>query len=580
MPGRLDGEAIKRLRAIASGGNPSDEALVSCFVSRGDGAEEAFASLVDRHGPAVFRVCRAMLGEEQSARDAFQATFLVLARKAGTLRVVDSIQPWLLSVAVRVSASARASEARRRRHEGGRFAAEAQPSDDQAERREVVELVRDEVARLPDRLRAAVVACDLEGLGHEQAARRLGWPIGTVKSRQARGRERLRARLSRRGMAFGSVIPFRAFSKVPGVSAGLVRETVRSALAFKGGVGVAGVVSASVSTLVRIEEGGMRLFQWATFSCIAIGISAFGLASAWSEVPIDEPEDEVTLSRGSALRQEDEPEAIPRPPAPVELHAVALAGTMRKVARDEQGDGLIVGGAARWVDTPVSMVAIVAEFTQGAYQAELRASGLIDRDRVDLPYLRVDLQRQQRDPDGSWSGWATINPEARREVFRDVKLWFADRMPAKVRSNELVDAIPLLYGPHLEDDTLHAAGVVPCPPPWADRVPEHLRSELEVDSPRIQVGPPLNTSERGEGSAEEIRSQRIKEPVLMIRATDCWIVPSETYRYRVRVVMQDPQPLVSGRRELPGEWSAPTKPIEAAALPDRDKGRRRGDPNG
>src|SRR5262249_11923617 len=132
----------------------------------------------------------------------FQAVFPVLVRKAGSLWVQDSLGPWLHAVALRVAAGARASAALRRSHERRR--AEMEPRSDGGPGGADDELsaaLHEGVGRLPEGYRKAIALCDLEGLTHEEAARRLGWPIGTVKSRQVRGRERLRGRLIRRGLA-------------------------------------------------------------------------------------------------------------------------------------------------------------------------------------------------------------------------------------------------------------------------------------------------------------------------------------------------------------------------------------------
>ncbi len=150
----------------------------------------------------VLRVCRAALRDEHDAQDAFQAVFLVLVHKARTLWTRDSLGPWLHAVALRVSAHARASEMQRRMHErryavlGSRSAGDQDLVAD-----DLVATIHEELGRLPEGCRKALVLCDLEGLTHEEAAGRLGWPVGTVKSRQARGRNRLRERLIRRGFA-------------------------------------------------------------------------------------------------------------------------------------------------------------------------------------------------------------------------------------------------------------------------------------------------------------------------------------------------------------------------------------------
>ncbi|SIO32565.1 RNA polymerase sigma factor, sigma-70 family [Singulisphaera sp. GP187] len=174
-------------------GGLADGQLLERFAMRdGEAAELAFAALVGRHGPMVLRVCRGVLRDGHDAEDAFQATFLVLARKAGSIRQRDSLAPWLHGVAYHIASTARSAAARRRSHEirAGqvRPQAAAEPTPDDLET-----VVHEELARLPGSYRAAVVLCCLEGLTQQQAAQHLGWPLGTVQSRLARGRERLRA---------------------------------------------------------------------------------------------------------------------------------------------------------------------------------------------------------------------------------------------------------------------------------------------------------------------------------------------------------------------------------------------------
>src|SRR3954462_9287271 len=148
----------------------------------------------------VLRVCRSVLRDEHEAHDAFQATFLVLVRRAGTLWVRDSLGPWLHQVACRVASCARSAAARRRRSERRAAELAARPALEEA-RDDLGTVLHEEIGRLPEKDRAAIVLCCLEGLTQEQAARHRGGPIGTVQSRLARGRERLRGRLARRGLA-------------------------------------------------------------------------------------------------------------------------------------------------------------------------------------------------------------------------------------------------------------------------------------------------------------------------------------------------------------------------------------------
>ncbi len=218
-------------------GDLPDGVLLERFLSSRD--EAAFEVLVTRHGPMVLRVCLAALGDLNEAEDAFQATFLVLVRRAASIRSRGSIASWLYGVASRVSARARVTAGRRGRHE--RASAAGRPSIAPAaafepdNREDPVPLLYDELARLPDRYREAVVLCYLEGHTCEAAARRLGRPAGTVKARLHRARGILRQRLSSRGvaqpagLAAAGVASGVAQLEAMPISAALARATVSAA---------------------------------------------------------------------------------------------------------------------------------------------------------------------------------------------------------------------------------------------------------------------------------------------------------------------------------------------------------------
>ena len=223
----------------------SDAQLLEHFTARTDpSAELAFSVLVERHGPMVLRVCRSVLRDVDDAHDSFQATFLVLARQARAIRRKESVASWLHGVALRVSSRARSTAARQRRLE--RRAAEriGTITEDQPPR-DWEAVLQEEIDRLPEPFRAPIVLCDLEGLTHEQAAGKLGCPVGTVKSRQARGRARLRSRLDRRGLA-----PM--IATTPALSPALMDLTVRAAVRNAAGKAVATeTVSATVAALIE-----------------------------------------------------------------------------------------------------------------------------------------------------------------------------------------------------------------------------------------------------------------------------------------------------------------------------------------
>src|SRR5262249_37603779 len=190
--------------------------------------ETAFAALVERHGPMVLRVCKEALSDPHSAEDALQATFLVLARQAGTIRKRTSVSSWLFGVARRAAARFRMEEARRRRYESRsaeRSAALKAARQEPADPDPNPELHR-EIERLPEKERLPILLCYFEGLSHEQAASRLRWPVGTVKTRLTRARERLRSRLERQGRPFLLLLP--AGPQRPAIRAEVSERLVRA----------------------------------------------------------------------------------------------------------------------------------------------------------------------------------------------------------------------------------------------------------------------------------------------------------------------------------------------------------------
>ena len=272
----------------------TDGQLLERFgARRGAAAEPAFEALVERHGPMVLRACRSILRDEHEAQDAFQATFLVLARKAGSLaiRADGSLAPWLYRVGSRVALRARTTSARRRTAE--RHAAEI------ATARSAVEepsglgpTLCEEIDRLADRYRAAVILCDLEGQTYEEAARRLGCPVGTIKSRLARGRERLRSRLARRGLAPALIVrtAMMPTASRAAIAPALVGSTSRLAIEFA----EVGMVPASSGALARGFLEGMMMTKIKTAGVVlaagllATSAGAIAILAAGSQEPKEE----------------------------------------------------------------------------------------------------------------------------------------------------------------------------------------------------------------------------------------------------------------------------------------------------
>jgi len=188
---------VRRLFESGTAVGVSDALLLQRFTEHRD--EAAFEALVIRHAPMILGVCRQMLRDSQEVEDAFQATLLILIRKAHTIRIDDSLAPWFYKVVYRVATRSRANATRRARI----VPLELDPSVssvDETDRRELLAIVHEELNRLPERFRTPVVLCHLEGLSHEQAAIQLQCPVGTIRSRLSRARDRLKRHLERRGL--------------------------------------------------------------------------------------------------------------------------------------------------------------------------------------------------------------------------------------------------------------------------------------------------------------------------------------------------------------------------------------------
>jgi RNA polymerase sigma factor (sigma-70 family) len=278
----------------------SDAALLERFVHRQD--QGAFATLVNRYGRLVEGVCGHIVGDFHTCQDACQATWMVLARKAPSLRRADRLAAWLHGTAYRLSLRCRRAGARRRRHESCSIRQARQRSStdplDELTARELLTSLHMEVERLPQALRLPLVLCCLEGLSQEEAASRLGWTPGSVKGRLERGRKRLHDRLARRGLALTAMLG--AAQVCQGVSAAPARTViVEAALRFGAGQALpADAVSASANCLAKGALRTMtlkKIFLAATLllgagAAVSSGALAFHSSGAGQSVT---PEDET-----------------------------------------------------------------------------------------------------------------------------------------------------------------------------------------------------------------------------------------------------------------------------------------------
>jgi RNA polymerase sigma factor (sigma-70 family) len=255
-------------RAVAPLGGEEDGELMRRFIIAGEAA--AFAGLVRRHGPMVFGVCRRVLDDVHDAEDAYQATFLVLARKAATVRKQQALASWLYGVAYRVARRTRALAQRHRvTAEPGPLEAPSDPVAE-AEWRELRPVIDEELNRLPEKYRAPLVLCYLQGRTNEEAAQLLGWPKGTVSGRLARARDLLRPRLARRGVAL-SAAGLAVLLDQGAAPAALVETMVQAAM----GGGVPAPVAAVAEGVLRAMFVS-QVMRWTMVAAVGLVLASAG----------------------------------------------------------------------------------------------------------------------------------------------------------------------------------------------------------------------------------------------------------------------------------------------------------------
>src|SRR5262249_34944955 len=360
--------------------------------------EAVFELLLWRHAAMVLDVCQGVLRDAHAAEDAFQATFLVLARKAASIGKGESLGGWLYRVAYRVELKARARGAKQ--PDGppqplDALAARAADPADAAALRELRPLLYEEVERLPAKYRAPVVLCYLEGKTNAEAACQLGWTRGTVSGRLARARDLLRRRLTRRGLALSGVallallVPGTASAAVP---AALVDATVRGALLFAAGHAAAGVVSASAVTLAEgvLKTMGITKLRLAAAVLLALGIVGVGAGVVSQNVLVMRP-----------------PDAAAEPPA---RPAVGEVKDLAEIPSQVEGIVLVVGREIKdGENVPANRVATV-KLGGGAKRYRLWKLGDTVEEgellaRVDDQLARDDLAIKQTNVVAAKADW-------------------------------------------------------------------------------------------------------------------------------------------------------------------------------
>ncbi len=341
-----NGEAapiVRYLRKIVTdpqADRQSDRQLLQQFLSNQD--EAAFAALVRRHGSMVLAVCQSILHHEQDAQDASQATFLVLARKAGSIRDQESVGGWLHGVAYRLSLKARKEAAKRRSHESqlqdqGR--AKARSRMDDLTWRELREVLHQELSRLPEKNRLPLILCYLEGKTQEEAARQLGWTAATLKGRLDRGRHLLRTRLTRRGLTLSVPLLAAALSRdaASASSPAWLKATAQAAVLFARAESAATLSSQAAAW----AQGALKAMMLGKLKIAATLILGFGVLAAGTGVAVyqlpateeakatQEKSEAKAKDPGEQRQQRLSPARLDQFGDPLPAEAIARLGTVR-----------------------------------------------------------------------------------------------------------------------------------------------------------------------------------------------------------------------------------------------------------
>jgi RNA polymerase sigma factor (sigma-70 family) len=350
VAGLTDAELLERFTAQSAA---ADDAAVA--------AEAAFSALVARHGPMVLGVCRRALADPNDVEDAFQATFLVLVRRARSVRVGDSLGRWLYGVARRVAAKARRARSERSRGRTAPLPVEPVAPEPSADRIGLLAALDEEVSRLPERYRAPVVLCHLEGLTHAEAAARLRWPVGTVSGRLSRARDLLKDRLVRRGLAptAGSMVALLANEGArAAVPEPLTTTTVRAATRLAtGATSQAGAVSASALSLVNavLRAAVVVKLKVAAVALMVIAVAGASVAAgigagAGARHPANDPD--TGRAPAVASRAATNPAANHRPADEIVKEIEALIKNAAESQRGDLGDLRLMPAVNQVSDIP------------------------------------------------------------------------------------------------------------------------------------------------------------------------------------------------------------------------------------
>ncbi|MHB1556712.1 MAG: RNA polymerase sigma factor [Isosphaeraceae bacterium] len=545
---------LQLLHSVGTVAGLSDRALIESFRSgsrEGEHAqaEAALGALVERHAAMVWSVCRAVAGGAQDAEDAFQATFLILVRKAGSVLVDETLGPWLHVVAYRTALAMRTSTARRRQAEERAAArrGEAATADDPASTPNRPEIphaaVHAEILRLPERFRTVVVLCDLEGLSYHEAARRLDVPLGTVQSRLARARARLRRALDPQRIRADNSAILLLTSSLP---ASLARRTSRL-----GALISADPASIPAELTAPIRDGIRSCFGIGRRQALAASLGGAALVGGCllyaGSVP-QEPAPPAVQQPPARPTKVDRPTGIP---APQKLKVSSGKGKTVLYTLDAEGKRIPVladepKGPWRTVEQELHWAVVTGILDHEGIKKALVQAGLEPSRPARELYARMELERQVREEDGGWSASEEVDmmptldildrlaSEAVGRVDAKHRVVPLERIDAKFRLENLVDPLPWLTSGRFE-------GV---------DVDKTLLLQAKPEPTQAPAGRNSPAPEDGVSS-------------LMFRTFDFSASTGQTYRYRARVVLWNPAfPRTKrGNRSLFSPWSEPTAAV-------------------
>jgi len=621
---------IRTLFGVGTLGGLTDGELLEKFnanrrdLARAD-AELAFAALMERHGPMVWRVCRSLVRDEYDAEDAFQATFLVLVRKAGSLKIQTTLGPWLYAVAYRVGLNARSVAARQRkirRSEATRLggACRGDSREPDAGHESLALPIHQEIMRLPEVFRTALLLCDIDGLSYQNAADALNVPLGTLQSRLARARRRLRDRLKRRGVALDNSEGSPASERFPSdtllpplqLPGGLVERSCRGIVKYAlDGAQLDSLGSALLSQLVKTGLRSAVPYRLVVLALVLTALAALqGLVAIQDQAPANPPANAIGPSgqsqqAGASAQTPRRPRTVGMLsfPPPYDLRVAAGRGKTLVYELDQNGNRISappapeprgrrrrrrieVGPSGNRMGAPPMLQPRGPQGRRRRGRLEADPNGDQIAARPDPPGLlpAKEVLREVR--------WAVVSGivdhRAIRASFLTIQLAFSPEAGTKKTDSAAPRPPTEIYRRvDVERQVLEASGI------WSDWQPVEFESNLRVldNVPEVEqertlarfrcegLVDPLPFLKEGKWSGVDVErfvaaglpekehrvpvsrrdltgEDKTEPPELMMRSLDFTVLPGRIYRYRVRLIYRMPKV-----PDVRGPWSQPTEPV-------------------